>query len=105
MSRFHEEMTSALAWYWTLDCLNFEGKEPMKGSSHIVCDELLCIYLAEFELVVEGEPLDLRVVRAAFKDLPVKQVFSVVTSTVLKIPDLIERDQMLRRYAAKHRKH
>lgn len=95
----HEDLTSAVAWYWTLDRLDREGKDAMKGSSHIVCDELLCRYLAEFELAVDEEYVDIRVVRDAFMDLPVKQVFHVVRGTVLKIPDLIERDLMLRRYA------
>lgn len=96
--------TPALAFYRYLESCAEWGEKPASESAHVRADAATCDYIAQV-LAVDGQPIAKRVVRAAFYGLPVKQAFGVARGTAARIPDLMERDRMLRNYARSHGSH
>lgn len=98
-----EESAAVLFYKFLLAC-HHQGLTPPKGSAYVVADEALIDHLC-YTVVGPTTPghqtVKREVVASAFLGLPVKQVFGVVRGTVLKIPEVEERDLMLRRYARK----
>lgn len=93
--------TPALTLFWFLEACSRERVKVPSGTKHITCDYMTCTYLANQVLRDEDHPMSLNVVRRAFEGLPIKQVHGVVMGSAITIPDLMERDSMLRRYADK----
>ena len=90
-----------LALWHLLEACRVNGVAAPKGTGHIRCDGAVCFEIAHVTLRTHGTPINLRVVHAAFEGLPVKQAHGVVFGTAIKIRDLMDRDQFLRRYADK----
>lgn len=89
----------ATLFYQFLEAAAEEGIEPPHGTRHITVDLDLCGYLAEEVLNDDIFQLSLRIVIEAFRGVPVKQAFGVVTGSMAKIDDILERDKFLRNYA------
>lgn len=93
--------SAATLFYQFLEAAAEEGMEVPCGTSNITVDLDLCGYLAEEVLGDTDTAIRLRVVIEAFRGHPVKQAFGVVTGSMSKIEDLIERDRFLVNYARK----
>jgi hypothetical protein len=100
-NRFGFRMHPSVALWHLLESCAYNEVAPPKETGHIKCGPPLIKYLANVVLEVEDQPLNYEVVANAFEGDPVKQVHAVVTSTVLPIPELLERDLRLRRRASK----
>jgi len=98
-----DRLSAALALYQLLDACAKERLDVPKGTGQIKVDTALCRHLSRV-LAVDGEPVNVRTVWQAFGRLPVKQAHGVIKGTVLKIEEIEERDLMLKRYGAKHRR-